>query len=69
VDHPDWGHGPNPPVLTFTELEIRAVMKHHRPAGGTQYCWCSWVNGTFTTAKCCLFNVDHLIDMLKAARD
>lgn len=28
---PDWGHGPNAPVLTFTEDEIRKVWETHYP--------------------------------------
>jgi hypothetical protein len=27
---PDWGHGPNVPVLVFTEAEIRAACRGDR---------------------------------------
>ena len=29
---PDWGHGPNVPVLMFTEEEIRTAWSCHRAA-------------------------------------
>ena len=34
---PDWGHGPNMPVLMFTEAEIRSAWMGDRPgyAGAT----------------------------------
>jgi len=30
---PDWGHGPNAPVLMYTEEEIRTACDRHQPTG------------------------------------
>lgn len=49
---PDWGHGPNAPVLMFTEEQIRAVGAEHYPSGRGGFdeiaCGCSpkWVPRT-----------------------
>jgi hypothetical protein len=67
VTHLDWGHGPNTPVLTFTEDEIRAVMKEHEPTDIDCECSCSPMTAT-PEKPFIYFSVDHLIDMLKEAR-
>lgn len=47
--HLDWGHGPNLPVPTFTEEEIRVVLDIHHPTHQVYYndmvCSCApqWV--------------------------
>jgi hypothetical protein len=31
MTEPDWGHGPNTPVVMFTEQEIRMAWLRYRP--------------------------------------
>lgn len=60
TEHPDWGHGPNQPVLTFTEWEIRAALDQHCPCADYD-----------ASIQCCNqeWTADHLIDVMKKARD
>lgn len=54
---PNWGHGPKPPVRTFTLAEIQAALRTHGPIADTYdeqpelRCACShaaatWPDGT-----------------------
>jgi hypothetical protein len=47
--------------VTFTEDDIRHVMKHHRP-GNEGYCLCAWGVGADHSQE---FTADHLLDKLK----
>jgi len=49
----------------YTEAEIRAAMKHHRP-GNEGYCVCAW---GIENSPDTVFDEDHLIDLLRAARE
>jgi hypothetical protein len=72
ADRPDWGHGPNAPVLTFTEDEIRAAMADHGPFADTDTgeLICDSDEHSISSGDCWVrWDIDHLINALKKARE
>lgn len=61
----DWGHGPNTPVLMWTEEQIREVMNLHRPVQEGD-CLCAWQVHSPTPYQD--FTPDHFVDKLKESR-